>query len=554
MVNLAPQAKLTGAAAALVRRQATSPAKRNPTSEGPAKERSEPEPGSGVSPNPVVAVFANPASRPSDAPAQLETSSASQKILGNIASAANAMDPSGSAPSAATAASTESAGEAPTPAGIAPESTNSTTDPSLLRPAGDGSAPFPLSVQPLRAGSVSEQLQATTPTTPGFSATTPTTPFSPSATTPGGSRGRHTCQHCSQTFTRHHNLKSHLLTHSHEKPFLCQTCQARFRRLHDLKRHSKLHTGERPHVCPKCARKFARGDALARHARAEGGCAGRRSSMAGVSEDGSLGMAGGDEDGMEGLEGLIDGDHDGDVDMIGAGGTDGSSRRRSLPSIRTDFSSGASGVTGGNPITPASGTPGHAPNQHHNTYPPLGNRANSTSGPLPAGLFPPQMAGKPFSMNNASPMAAAPAPTPTSAVQVGNGSILSPHGCITDSPRPVSPGTSAPQDNGYHGFQQLSMKSPPTGRPREAVAAAPTANMGGVRFTGNAEGVWAYIKGLEERVRSLEGTVEELREELKQKSHKASTDGLPPSSSTEKQALQQTKAKAKAPQQAAARS
>lgn len=163
------------------------------------------------------------------------------------------------------------------------------------------------------------------------------------------------------------------------------------------------------------------------------------------------------------------------------------------------------------------------------------------------------MAGKTFAMNNASPMTAAPVPTPTSAVQVGNGSILSSHGCITDSPRPVSPGTSAPQDNGFHGFQQLSMKSPPTGRPREAVAAAPTANMGGVRFAGTAE-VWAYIKGLEERVRSLEGTVEELREELKQKSHKASTDGLPPSSSTEKQALQQAKAKAKAPQQATTRS
>jgi len=99
------------------------------------------------------------------------------------------------------------------------------------------------------------------------------------------------------------------------------------------------------------------------------------------------------------------------------------------------------------------------------------------------------------------------------------------------------------------------MKSPQTGRLREVVPPAPTANMGGARFAGNAD-VWVYVRGLEERVRSLEGTVEELREELKQKSHKASTDGLPPSSSTEKQALQQTKAnaKAKAPQQAAARS
>lgn len=90
---------------------------------------------------------------------------------------------------------------------------------------------------------------------------------------------KHRCPYCATEFTRQHNLKSHLLTHSQEKPFVCQTCQARFRRLHDLKRHAKLHTGERPHICPKCGRRFARGDALARHNKGQGGCAGRRSSM-----------------------------------------------------------------------------------------------------------------------------------------------------------------------------------------------------------------------------------------------------------------------------------
>ena len=90
---------------------------------------------------------------------------------------------------------------------------------------------------------------------------------------------RHKCPYCNTGFDRYHNLRSHLLTHGHEKPYQCDTCEARFRRLHDLKRHTKLHTGEIPHVCPKCGRTFARGDALARHNKGQGGCAGMRSSV-----------------------------------------------------------------------------------------------------------------------------------------------------------------------------------------------------------------------------------------------------------------------------------
>lgn len=87
----------------------------------------------------------------------------------------------------------------------------------------------------------------------------------------------HMCPYCSTVFTRHHNLKSHLLTHSHEKPYRCDTCEARFRRLMDLKRHTKLHTGEKPHTCPHCDRSFIHGDALAKHNK--GYCAGKRPSM-----------------------------------------------------------------------------------------------------------------------------------------------------------------------------------------------------------------------------------------------------------------------------------
>lgn len=84
------------------------------------------------------------------------------------------------------------------------------------------------------------------------------------------------CPYCAMEFLRHINLKSHLLTHSREKPYHCQTCDMKFRRPHDLKRHSKLHRGDRPHVCLKCDRRFARGEALARHSKGAGACAGRR--------------------------------------------------------------------------------------------------------------------------------------------------------------------------------------------------------------------------------------------------------------------------------------
>lgn len=87
-----------------------------------------------------------------------------------------------------------------------------------------------------------------------------------------GDEKRYICSICHHSFTRKHNLKSHLLIHTNEKPFSCSHCSSQFRRQYDLKRHEKTHTREKPFVCSTCGKQFARADALLRHSNSNTGC------------------------------------------------------------------------------------------------------------------------------------------------------------------------------------------------------------------------------------------------------------------------------------------
>lgn len=233
---------------------------------------------------------------------------------------------------------------------------------------------------------------------------------------------KHRCPYCATEFTRQHNLKSHLLTHSQEKPFVCQTCQSRFRRLHDLKRHTKLHTGERPHICPKCGRRFARGDALARHNKGQGGCAGRRSSMGSFAADDEYGDGHHPDDAMDGLvyaepERMDEEDE----------------RRLDTPNMRKHD---ADHLPRADPLQP----------RQPSTYPPIAAGRS--------GLYPPPTthAGPGSSASSTSPAANMTFPP----VGHSSGATIFTPTSVSDSPKPLSPNALSHQDTGVQSYRAHS--------------------------------------------------------------------------------------------------
>ncbi|KAJ3211355.1 hypothetical protein HDU67_004589 [Dinochytrium kinnereticum] len=100
------------------------------------------------------------------------------------------------------------------------------------------------------------------PKTSSSSSTHPITTTQTSSST----RKPHACPHCTKTFTREHNLRSHLSVHSPKQPHRCEQCGATFVRRHDLMRHVRAkHSSVRPFRCRVCGTGFSRADSLRKH-------------------------------------------------------------------------------------------------------------------------------------------------------------------------------------------------------------------------------------------------------------------------------------------------
>ena len=108
----------------------------------------------------------------------------------------------------------------------------------------------------------------------------PSHPRPPRRTLPPKQPQAFHCGLCSKRYTNAYNLRSHLRTHTDERPFVCTVCGKAFARQHDRKRHEGLHSSEKKFACKGdlasgqvwgCGRRFARADALGRHFRSEAG-------------------------------------------------------------------------------------------------------------------------------------------------------------------------------------------------------------------------------------------------------------------------------------------